>query len=303
MSEPSDFRSGFICVVGRPNVGKSTLLNRLLGQKIAAVSPRPQTTQRNQLGILTDERCQMIFIDTPGIHKPLSRLGNVMNENAVLNIADSDCVLWLTDASEAPTPEDEMAARKIREANAAGKTFIVLNKCDITSEKKLAANAAAYAALLEGSRAFRISSVTGAGIDELLDAVRDRLPAGPAFYDPEQITDLYEREIAADLIRESLLKNLDDEIPHAIAVRIDEYTDRSESSAYIQATLLLDRDSHKGIVIGKNGEMLRKIGQYARREIEKLTDRKIYLELHVKVMKNWRNNNELLRQLGIDRLE
>ena len=155
MTETNEFRSGFICVVGRPNVGKSTLLNRILGQKIAAVSPRPQTTRRNQLGILTDDHCQMIFIDTPGIHKPLSKLGTLMNDYAVLNIGDSDCVLWLTDAFEAPTKEDEIAVSKIREAGVSALT--VLNKCDAVSEKKLTANAAKYAELLPGNPQYRIS--------------------------------------------------------------------------------------------------------------------------------------------------
>ena len=297
--ENKEFHSGFICVVGRPNVGKSSLINLLLGQKIAAVSPRPQTTQRVQLGILSDDDSQMIFMDTPGIHKPLSKLGEAMNESAEGTISDSDCVLWITDISVKPNTEDEIAAERIRSAASPEKVVMVLNKADLVSKNQLEENENFYRKLLPDAKRMAVSCKTGAGIPELIAELRSRLPEGPAFYDPDQITDLYERDIAADLIRESLLKNLDDEIPHAIAVRIEEFKDRTETNSYINATLLLDRESHKGIVIGKNGDMIKKIGQDARREIERLTGRKIYLELRVKVMKNWRNDETLLRQLRL----
>ena len=299
--ENSEFHSGFICVVGRPNVGKSSLINLLLGQKIAAVSPRPQTTQRVQLGILSDDDSQMIFMDTPGIHKPLSKLGEVMNEAAIDTISDADCVMWIVDSSVKPTKEDEIVSQRITAGAKPENVVMVLNKCDLVNPNQLAENENFYKKLLPDAKRMNVSCRTGAGIPELTAELKSRLPEGPAFYDPEQITDLYEREIAADLIRESLLKNLDDEIPHSIAVRIEEYKDRTETNSYINATLLLDRESHKGIVIGKNGEMIKKIGQDARREIERLTDRKIFLELRVKVMKNWRNDENLLRQLGIKR--
>ncbi len=301
--ENNSFHSGFICVAGRPNVGKSSLINLLLGQKIAAVSPRPQTTQRVQLGILTDADSQMIFMDTPGIHKPISKLGAAMNESAADTISDADCVLWIVDISVKPNTEDEIAAERIRSGSTEDKTVMVLNKCDLVKPNQLAENENFYKKLLPGAKRIPVSCRTGQGIPELLAELKARMPEGPAFYDPDQITDLYEREIAVDLIRESLLKNLEDEIPHAIAVRIEQYEDRGEQNAYINATLLLDRESHKGIVIGKGGAMLKKIGQDARREIEKLTERKIYLELRAKVMKNWRNDENLLRQLGLKRKE
>ncbi len=285
--------------MGRPNVGKSSLINLLLGQKIAAVSPRPQTTQRVQLGILSDEESQMIFMDTPGIHKPLSKLGEAMNESAIGTISDSDCVLWITDVSGKPNAEDEIAAKHILAGSPQEKVLMVLNKCDLVNKNQLAENENFYKKLMPDAKRMPVSCRTGAGIPELTAEMKSRLPEGPAFYDPDQITDLYERDIAVDLIRESLLRNLDEEIPHSIAVRIEEYKDRSETNSYINATLLLDRESHKGIVIGKNGEMIKKIGQDARREIERLTGRKIYLELRVKVMKNWRNDENLLRQLRL----
>ena len=299
MEEKNNFHSGFICVVGRPNVGKSSLINLLIGQKIAAESPRPQTTQRVQLGILSDDECQMIFMDTPGIHKPLSKLGEAMNEAAINTISDSDCVLWIVDISVKPNKEDEIAVERIKEGSPQEKVIMVLNKCDLVNPNQLAENENFYKKLLPDARRMAVSCRSGQGLPELLSELKSRLPEGPEYYDPDQITDLYEREIAVDLIRESLLKNLDDEIPHSIAVRIEEYKDRSETNSYINATLLLDRESHKGIVIGKNGEMIKKIGQDARREIEKLTDRKIYLELRVKVMKGWRDNEGLLRQMGL----
>lgn len=298
-NEEKKFYSGYICVVGRPNVGKSTLINLLLGQKIAAVSPRPQTTQRVQLGILSDEDSQMIFMDTPGIHKPLSKLGEAMNEAAIETISDADSVLWIVDISVKPNTEDEISAERIKAGSPQDKVIMVLNKCDLVNPNQLSENENFYKKLLPEAKRMAVSCRSGQGIPELMAELKSRLPEGPAFYDPDQITDLYEREIASDLIRESLLKNLDDEIPHSIAVRIEEYKDRSETNSYINATLLLDRESHKGIVIGKGGEMIRKIGQDARREIEKLTGRKIFLELRVKVMKNWRNDENLLRQLGI----
>ena len=298
-NEEKKFYSGYICVVGRPNVGKSTLINLLLGQKIAAVSPRPQTTQRVQLGILSDEDSQMIFMDTPGIHKPLSKLGEAMNEAAIETISDADSVLWIVDISVKPNTEDEISAERIKAGGPQDKVIMVLNKCDLVNPNQLSENENFYKKLLPEAKRMAVSCRSGQGIPELMAELKSRLPEGPAFYDPDQITDLYEREIASDLIRESLLKNLDDEIPHSIAVRIEEYKDRSETNSYINATLLLDRESHKGIVIGKGGEMIKKIGQDARREIEKLTGRKIFLELRVKVMKNWRNDENLLRQMGI----
>ena len=298
-NEEKKFYSGYICVVGRPNVGKSTLINLLLGQKIAAVSPRPQTTQRVQLGILSDEDSQMIFMDTPGIHKPLSKLGEAMNEAAIETISDADSVLWIVDISVKPNTEDEISAERIKAGGPQDKVIMVLNKCDLVNQNQLSENENFYKKLLPEAKRMAVSCRSGQGIPELIAELKSRLPEGPAFYDPDQITDLYEREIASDLIRESLLKNLDDEIPHSIAVRIEEYKDRSETNSYINATLLLDRESHKGIVIGKDGEMIRKIGQDARREIEKLTGRKIFLELRVKVMKNWRDDENLLRRLGI----
>lgn len=296
--EEQTFHSGFVSIIGRPNVGKSTLINYLLGQKIAAVSPRPQTTRRLQLGIITTETYQLIFVDTPGIHKPQSKLGEMMNDSALGTLQDVDCIAWMVDGTMLPTEEDRVIANQLQKIKKQDQILLVINKKDQIPATKISSVKENYQTLLSAREIFFLSSKTGEGCDELLKTIISRLPEGPAFYDPDQITDLYEREIASDLIRESLLKNLDDEIPHAIAVRIDDYKDRSETNSYIMATLLLERETHKGIVIGKNGEMIKKIGLDARREIEKMADRKIYLELRVKVEKNWQNNPQILKILG-----
>ena len=293
-------RSGFVAVVGRPNVGKSTLLNRLLKQKIAAVSPRAQTTRRKQLGILTLETAQIIFVDTPGIHKPVHKLGELMNQSALDALRDADLVLWLVDATVKPGSDDRAAAENLLEVNAHAKLPVIaaLNKIDLLPPDQRDARMDAYAELIPDAYFLMLSAVSGDGCDELLEEIIARLPEGPPLYDEDQITDLYEREIAIDLIRESVLRHLKDEVPHATAVRLDEYKDREDDVAYIAATLVVERESQKGIVIGKGGEVLKKIGITAREEIEAMSGRKVFLELHVKVMENWRDNPSLLRQLG-----
>ena len=298
MEENQTFRSGFVSVIGKPNVGKSTLMNRLLRQKVAAVSPRPQTTQRNQLGIITEKEYQIIFIDTPGIHRPQSKLGEYMNDAATGTFTDVDIVLWIVNLNESPSEEDKLVARRLNKSGVSGNTILALNKKDLLKASEIEAAAKAYLELLPDAESFIISAANGSGCDALFQFLVAKLPPGPAFYSEDQVTDLYEREIARDLIRESLLNNLEDEIPHTIAVRIDEYKDRTPTKAYIMATLFLDREAHKSIVIGKNGSMIKKIGQDARIEIEKMTGRSVYLELKVKVVKNWLNNPTILKSLG-----
>ncbi len=292
------YKAGFVAVVGRPNVGKSTLINAFLQQKIAAVSPKPQTTRKIQLGILTLDNAQIIFMDTPGIHKPVHKLGEYMNDAAIETLEDADIILWLVDASAPPTNEDEIVASRLAKLKSEAPVLLALNKVDLISGEALEERQVIYQKLLPKARPLRVSALNGYQIEQLTQEIIALLPEGEPFYDEDQVTDLYEREIAAELIREAALLHLRDEVPHALAVRIDEFKERSETSAYLGATLLVERDSQKGIVIGKGGEMLKAIGSTARKEIEAMSGRKIFLELRVKVNKNWRNDPFVLKLLG-----
>ena len=292
------FRSGFAAVVGRPSVGKSTLINSLLHQKIAPVSPRPQTTRRRQLGIYTDENTQLVLIDTPGIHQPVHKLGEYMNQTAVETLQDADVILWLVDGSSAPLQEDRLVAAYLHEQPNLSPVVLGINKSDQLSEKKLAARREEYTALYPVQNCIVFSAKTGESVPEVFAALSANLPEGVKYYDAEQVTDLYERDIVIDLVREAVLNLLQDEVPHAVGVRLDEYTGEGETFARIHATLMVERESQKAIVIGQGGKMIKQIGTLARREIEALTGRKVYLELKVKVLKNWRDDPNALRQLG-----
>lgn len=290
--------AGFVTLVGRPNVGKSTLMNALLGQKVAAVSPRAQTTRRKQLGILTLASAQVVFEDTPGLHIPRHKLGNYMNDVAAATLEDADVILWLVDASSAPTAEDVLISERLKALRRSPTTILALNKIDLLAPEALAEREQAFSALYPPGQIFRLSALNRTGCEILLAALIHNLPEGPAFYDEDAITDFYEREIAADLIREAALLHLRDEVPHCTAVRIDQFTERGETGAYITATLFVEKESQKGIVIGRKGDMLKKIGSTARAQIEEMSGRKVYLELRVKVNPDWRDDPESLRMFG-----
>jgi GTP-binding protein Era len=297
------FKSGFVAIVGRPNVGKSTLVNTFLGQKVAAVSPRPQTTRRRQLGILTLETVQIVFMDTPGLHKPHHKLGDYMNDEAAATLEDADVIVWLVDASEMPTEEDELIAKRLNSLSNRPPTLLGLNKIDLTPTDQVPEFQIAFQSLLPQADVYRLSAAKGQGCPELLQAVQNLLPESQPFYSEDEITDFFERDITSEFIREAALIHLRDEVPHGIAVRIDEFIERGETGARISATLFVERESHKGIVIGQGGEMLKKIGTTARQEIEAMSGRKVFLELRVKVDKNWRNNLDSLRLMGYSRKE
>ncbi len=298
------FRSGFVAVMGRPNVGKSTLINSLIGQKIAAVSPKPQTTRQQQLGILTLDEAQIIFIDTPGLHNPHHKLGTYMNDEAADALAETDLILFLVDLTEMPPhEEDRILINLLDDLDERPQVILALNKIDRVEAGDVDRRAAVYDELLPEAISIKISAIRPDQLNDLLDTLITNLPEGPPYYPLDQITNLYEREIAADLIRATCLVHLREEIPHAIAVRMDEYTERGDHGAYIRATLFVERDSQKGIVVGQGGKMIKRIGAHARAQIEAMSERKVYLELKVKVRKNWRNNEQALKQFGFKRWE
>ncbi|HEY59783.1 MAG TPA: GTPase Era [Anaerolineae bacterium] len=299
----NEFRCGYVALIGRPNVGKSTLINVFLGQKVAAVSPKPQTTRQRQLGILTTRDDQLVFVDTPGIHIPHHKLGKAMNAVAREVLMEADVILWIVDVSRSPHEEDHLIASQLIEINPLPPVVLALNKVDALADDLHSKREEQYHQLLTCAQQIFISALTGYQLEQLLACLKALLPVGEPFYPPDQITDFYEREIAADLIREAAMLFLHEEVPHAVAVRIDQYKERAEKGAYIIATLFVEKDSQKGIVIGRGGAMLKKIGTTARMSIEKMSGRKVFLELRVKVNKNWRNNESVLRHMGYPKIE
>ncbi len=293
----TDHRSGFVAVVGRPNVGKSTLMNAWLGQKIAIVSPKPQTTRHRLLGIYTDGGAQVVFMDTPGIHDPRHRLGEAMVETAARAIADADVVLLVVDASEPPSAEDRLVASAIMRHGSRLPIVVALNKVDRLASAD-SPHTDAYLGLVPAAAWLPVSAARGDGRDELLRLIISQLPLGPRYYPAEQVTDQHERFIAAELVREAALNRLHQEVPHALAVVTEEFKQRSPDMTYVSATLYVERDSQKRILVGERGRTLKEIGRAARAEIEQMVGTRVYLELWVKVRPKWRKTEDDLRWLG-----
>lgn len=292
------FKSGFVAVMGRPNVGKSTLINALLGIKIAAISPWPQTTRKRQMGILTLDNAQIIFIDTPGVHRPLHKLGQRMNDEAEDVFKECDIGLLVVDGSSMPSDEDVILANLIKKAKQPKSLVIALNKIDLVDKDDHDKNESAYKLLLPALSTVSVSATRSDNLNTLIQKLIDILPRGEPFFPDDQLTDLYEKDFAADLIREAALLNLRAEVPHSLAIRIDEYKERENQMLYIGATIFVERESQKGIVIGQGGATLKKIGVAARKEIETQLERQVFLQLKVKVRKNWRNDEDALRLFG-----
>jgi GTP-binding protein Era len=296
---PPGHRSGFVAVVGRPNVGKSTLINGWLGQKIAIVSPRPQTTRQRLLGILTRPDAQLVFVDTPGLHKPQHRLGETMVDQATEALGDADVICLVMDMSADPSRADAIIAEIIRERAPGTPLVLALNKLDLAEATDISGRLVAYQELVPNHRDWvALSALDAAGRDDLLARIVHLLPPGPRYYPGDQVTDQEERAVAAELVREQVLLATRQEVPHSAAVVVQEFKERSADITYVSATIYVERESQKAIVVGKDGQLIKQIGQAARQEIEKLLDTRVYLELRVKVWPNWRKDESRLRLLG-----
>ena len=295
MSENAAYKSGFVTLIGRPNVGKSTLMNRLIGQKIAITSNKPQTTRNRIQTVLTTEEGQIVFLDTPGIHKAKNKLGDYMVNVAQRTVDEVDVILWLVE----PTDYIGAGERHIIEQLKKVKTpiILVINKTDTVKKDEILKFIDTYRKELDFQEIVPVSALKGNNTDELVKCIFKYLPYGPAFYDEDTITDQPMRQIVAELIREKALRLLEDEIPHGIAVSIESMKDKGRV-CHIDATIVCERDSHKGIIIGKGGSMLKKIGSQARPEIEDMLEQQVNLQLWVKVKKDWRDSDFLMKNFG-----
>lgn len=291
------YRAGFVAVIGKPNVGKSTLVNLYVGRKVSIVSPRPQTTRRRILGVLTLPEAQIIFVDTPGIHKPKHKLGEYMVESAVAAIPDADLLLFVCDVSKPPDEDDRRIGEWIKR-KAKAPILLVLNKMDRLPPEKVIPHTEAYFALVPHQDWMMLCATKGYNQEKLLALILRHLPESPFLFPPDQFTDQPLSLFAAELIREKVLLQTYQEVPHGIAVMIDRWEERPNGVLYIAATVLVERESHKGIVIGVGGQKLKQIGKQAREELELWLNRKIFLELWVKVRERWRDQPSILTQLG-----
>lgn len=295
------YKSGFVTLIGRPNVGKSTLMNQLIGQKIAITSSKPQTTRNRIQTVYTDERGQVIFLDTPGIHKAKNKLGEYMVNVAERTMSEVDIVLWLVEPSTFIGAGEQHIAEQLRKTKTP--VFLVINKIDTVKKEDILRFIAAYKDICDFAEIIPVSALKGENTKVLLEEIYNYIPEGPQYYDEETVTDQPERQIVSELIREKALRLLDDEIPHGIAVSIDRMKERPQTHGNpammdIDATIVCERDSHKGIIIGKGGAMLKQIGTQARREIENLLDCRVNLQLWVKIKKDWRDSDFLMKNYG-----
>ena len=291
----NDFKSGFVTLIGRPNVGKSTLMNYLIGQKIAITSNKPQTTRNRIQTVLTTDEGQIVFVDTPGIHKAKNKLGEYMVNVAEKTLNEVDVVLWLVEPTTIIGAGEQHIAKQLQRVKTP--VILVINKVDSVKREEILPAIAAYKDIYDFADIVPVSARSGDNTDELLRVIMKYLPYGPQFYDEDTVTDQPERQIVAELIREKALHSLQDEIPHGIAVAIDRMKMQNKVM-HIDATIICERDSHKGIIIGKQGSMLKKIGSTARYEIERMLDCKVNLKLWVKVKKDWRDSEFLMKNFG-----
>lgn len=290
------FKSGFVAIVGRPNVGKSTLMNHVIGQKIAIMSDKPQTTRNKIHGVYTSETMQVVFLDTPGIHKRQSKLGDFMNNTALNTLGEVEAVLFLVDAAEGLGGGDRFIIERLKDVRTP--VILVLNKIDRVEPEQLLPLIEEYSKLHAFSEIVPISAKLGNNVGTLLEQIGKYLPEGPQYYPEDQVTDHPEQFVCAELIREKILHLTREEVPHSIAVTIEDMRVQENGVVYISAVIFVERDSQKGIIIGKQGALLKEIGKLARQDIENLLGSRIFLELWVKVKKDWRNQERILKDLG-----
>ena len=295
------FKSGFVTIVGRPNVGKSTLTNKIMGEKLSIVSNKPQTTRNNIQTILTGEDYQIVFVDTPGIHKPKHKLGEYMVNSAKDSIKEVDLVLFLINPCDEIGKGDKFIIEALKAQKAP--VFLVVNKVEENTHERVAKTLHMYSKEYDFKEIIPISALRGKNVDTLVNLMIQNLPEGPQFYPEDMITDVQERFIVSEIVREKALRNLRDEVPHGIAVDIIQMKQNEKGTYHIEVDLICEKPSHKGIIIGKNGAVLKKIGETARYEIERLLNAKVNLKIWVKVRKEWRDNNLLLKELGYKKLK
>ena len=296
--ENKKFKSGFIAVIGRPNVGKSTLVNAMIKEKIAIVSDKAQTTRNKILCIHTDEECQLVFLDTPGVHKPQHKLGEYMVDAALSSLKEVDAILFVIAGNEKRGNGDDFLLEQLRKVETP--VFLLINKIDLIAKEAVFKKMDEYSKLYPFAQIIPISARDEVNLDTLLVELKKVLPEGPKYFPDDMVTDQPERLLVAEIVREKILRNTREEIPHAIAVEVEEMTARSADKVYIRATIYVERDSQKRIVIGKNGALLKEVGRLARDEIQNLLGSQVYLDLWVKVKKDWRNKKSMLKELGYE---
>lgn len=292
----TEHKSGFVSIIGRPNVGKSTFVNRVIGHKIAIMSDKAQTTRNKIQGVMTRDDAQIIFIDTPGIHKPKHKLGDYMMKVAKNTLSEIDAIMFMVNANEEIGRGDEYIIEMLK--NVKTLVFLVLNKIDLVHPDELMPKIEEYQSYMDFTEIVPISALEGLNVDHFIDVLKTYLPEGPKYYPDDQISDHPEQFVVGEIIREKILHLTSEEIPHAIGVNVDRMVKESEDRVHIEATIFVERDSQKGIVIGKGGKKLKEVGKRARRDIEMLLGSKVYLELWVKVQRDWRNKVNFIRQIG-----
>lgn len=294
-----DYKSGFVAIVGRPNVGKSTFLNRVIGQKIAIMSNTAQTTRNKIQGIYTTDEAQIVFIDTPGVHKPKSKLGDYMVQSAMSALNEVDALLFMVNAAEKRGAGDNFIIDRLK--NVKAPVYLLINKIDQVKPDDLLPVMEQYQTALPWKAVYPISALEGNNVDELLTGLVEQMPNGPQYYPADQVTDHPERFVVSELIREKIFMLTREEVPHSVAVEIESMKQKDEDHVHIEATIIVERPTQKGIMIGKGGSMLKKIGTLARQDIEHLLGSKVYLQLWVKVQPNWRDKSTLLKSYGYRR--